>query len=214
MYGQYVLAVIRRAVHPTVRITDALQILAASAAPFIPKVTGWDMPGPNSVLEYVGAIAAGYVLLRLFFVAPYEVWREQVGELGALRLELSKPERMELARMAQIRAKKKIKLAAALHRLQSSAYLGDKLKRDAAIWGHYMDAVSLIGECGLGMVVTDAVDALYIDAVAVSDGAIKGDDSPHGFTILWSATDYIHGKITGEELARRLPQGTETRTPR
>lgn len=121
MYGQYLATTVRRAFQPTARITDVMQILAASAAPAVAKFLGPPVPAPDDTLAYIGLAALTFVVLRLFFVTPYQVWRDQALEVQRLAGELAKPAITERHKLAEHRAERRSRLAQMLGEIRSLA---------------------------------------------------------------------------------------------
>lgn len=101
MYLQYLGAVFARALRPTVRITDGLQILAASFVALGARLAGVKMTDDiaTNILAYVGMAVTALIVIRLFW-APYSIWKDQLADSAGLRLELSRPERLELEHKA------------------------------------------------------------------------------------------------------------------
>jgi hypothetical protein len=211
MYGQYLIAIVRRALQPTVRITDGLQILAASAAPAIADITGVPVPESNSVLAYIGATAVAFITLRLFFVAPYQVWRQQVGEIGSLRLALSRPERIEVERMAKLRARHRVKLSSIVRRIYLSAY--NRKTSDEEFLHLIQKGLFIAGKCGSQEILNSAYSRLVDYGLRSKERGI-GKDSDNVFADLTNNLClYLHGRITGEALALRLPPELEVEKP-
>lgn len=100
-----------------------MQIVAASAIPALAKFSGVRMPESASgdVLAYIGLAAIAFICLRLLS-APYFIWRGQVSDIGHLKAELSKPERMVMEHLARHRAKARAKLAAKLEDFQTLSF--------------------------------------------------------------------------------------------
>lgn len=213
MYGQYLAAVIRRAFQPGARFTDILQILAASAAPAAAKFLGLRVPTPDETLAYIGAAAIAFVSLRLFFVAPYQVWREQLAEIGTLTLELSKPERRVLEHLAKHRAKARAKLASILEDCQTCAY--------AVKWEGYAEkrfvelmttARQLQAEAGLSEAFNTGRQQFIVAVRAEADaepGTPLGKESRRLADLL---QQHLVGGLTAEDLALRLPPNTGSKT--
>lgn len=215
MYGQYIAAVVSRAFQPTARITDIMQILAASAAPAIAKFLRLPVPLPEDTLAYIGAAALAFVALRLFFVAPYQVWREQVTELGCLKLELSKPEQIEHQRMAKLRAKSKLKLAALIREMywNSCNVQKNELESVSGIERLLPQAIALMGQSAVGIVFDQAFALL----TNYSFEYILSSKREHQFAshkLINDMLDFLHGKITSEALALRLPPDIVRETQR
>lgn len=214
MYGQYIAAVVRRAFHPTARFTDVLQILAASAAPAVAKFLGLPVPSPEDTLAYIGAAALAFVGLRLFFVAPYQVWRDQVGEIATLKLELSKPERMEIAHISKIRAKARVKLAKAIRRFQHLYFIGEGDGMVATRLDNQI--VRLHAEVSPSPAFTRVYTAFHSELRNLRGRGVTGDEAmeeakPHARAIALSyfLGEWLHGRITDEVLLLQLLANTE-----
>jgi hypothetical protein len=106
MYFLFLWEVLKRAAVPAPRVTDMLQILAASALPATAKFVGIRLPqsAGEDALAYIGLIVVSFFVIRLFW-APYSIWKQDRGEIGGLKLELSKPERLVVEHLARHRAK-------------------------------------------------------------------------------------------------------------
>ncbi|MDT9600030.1 hypothetical protein [Sphingosinicella rhizophila] len=214
MYAQYLGAVFRRALQPTVRVTDGLQILAASAVPAIADATELPVPATDSVLAYIGAAAISFVILRLLFVAPYHVWKEQVGELGGLKLELCKPERIEFARMAKVRAKKRVAFAALIREMQWFAFVTTDRDIGDDMDNYFGRGLKLAGEAGVsescfqgfGKLVNECRELQKVRRHKTESGATSA------FTLSDNLVSHLHGRLTAEDLALRLPPDIESKT--
>jgi predicted permease len=122
MYFIFLWEVLKRAFSPTARVTDVLQILAASTIPAIGKFAGISLPASanDDALAYIGLIAVSFIIIRLMW-APYSIWREQAGEIGTLKLELSKPERAVVEHLAKHRAEARVELIRRLPEMSAFA---------------------------------------------------------------------------------------------
>lgn len=214
MYGTYVVAVVRRAFQPTARFTDVLQILAASAAPAIARFFGVVVPTTGETLAYIGAAAVAFIALRLFFAAPYQVWHEQLSQIDAMRDELAKPAHIENHILAKIRAKKKIRLAAILRQMYWYSCNNTDEQRDASAEKMTVlvsRAISLMGQAGLGVAFGQAFALLNSYCL---QHLIHNDKAAQNTThqLINDMLELLHGRITGEALAFRLPPGIEVET--
>lgn len=115
MWFVYLWEVVKRAFTPAPRVTDILQILAASTLPAITKFAGVELPANASedALAYIGLIAVTFIVIR-FLWAPYSIWKDQSSEVAQLRSEISKPQRVEMLRLAEHRADARASLAETL----------------------------------------------------------------------------------------------------
>jgi hypothetical protein len=212
MYFIYLWEVLKRAFTATPRMTDALQILAASALPAISTAFGLRLPDDAAtlVLAYIGLAALTYFVIRLF-CAPYAIWKEQAGEIGNLKLELTKPERMIMERLAKHRAKARAKLAGLLEDFQTLSFSAEWtelcLKQLAA---HMTKIRRIEAEAGLPQIYIDTRGRLL--HLVQKEGSIKNEDLPLHRTsslILRILQSYLVGDITNEALAHQLPAYTE-----
>ena len=91
MYLRFLALVFSRAFQPTTRITDGLQIIAASALPAAALVFGVRMPAEigAQALAYIGLATVAFVAIRLLW-APYALWKEQIEIADKLRYELGR----------------------------------------------------------------------------------------------------------------------------
>lgn len=123
MYWIFLKEVFKRAFHPAPRVTDGLQILAASALPALAKFFGvrFSHSVNNDALAYIGAVAVLFIVIRLFW-APYSLWKTTVEENSAMKLELKKPERMVSERLARQKAKALVKVVEGLNVLQFESF--------------------------------------------------------------------------------------------
>ena len=217
MYGHYVAAVIKRAFQPTARFTDIMQILAASAAPAVAKFLGLPVPSPEDTLAYIGAAALAFVALRVLFVAPYQVWRQNIGVIAGLRTELTKPERLELQHIAKIRAKARIKMATAIRRLQHQYFLGEGRGMIAEKLEH--EIVRLHAQVSPSPVFTATYSAFTNELMKVIDIEVPDGDGmeealkhTRALTMAYKLGEWLQGRITDEALLSLLRQDTEPET--
>ncbi|MGN6356082.1 MAG: hypothetical protein ACTHLU_01210 [Novosphingobium sp.] len=206
MYFIYLWEVLKRAFTATPRLTDALQILAASAVPAVGTVFGITLPAetPALVLAYIGMAALAFFVIRLFW-APYSIWKDHGAEIGGLKLELSKPERLILARLAKHRAKARVKL------MQHLVQMGLDSCRDAdqgmarTLAKTTYKAISAAHAAGYGR----NVRGLIIDYSTICE-----KDPENEFCDRWDAEEsllaFVNGDITFEAAERRLLPYTES----
>jgi hypothetical protein len=210
MYGQYLSAVAGRALQPTTRIVEVIQILIAVAAPGIAHLAGVPMPPSDNLFTYVGYALAAFVVFRLLFVAPYELWREQTGAIGKLKLELSEPERKEIAHMASIRAEKRLELAAELRQFHWIAFTEIDAGTKEPLNNSYGRLLSLMGQAG----VPESFDTMFgrfTDECSALNRSRRDGDSDknagrYSFSYIDDLTQYLHGRITAEQLALKLAE--------
>lgn len=93
MVGRYLGLVLGEALRPTVRWTDALQILVAAFLPIAFRTFGAPMPdgAQDMAFAYVGYAIVALVLLRILLYAPYAVWRDAFCESNRLATEIGSP---------------------------------------------------------------------------------------------------------------------------
>lgn len=212
MVWQYIGLVLSFAFRRTTLAIDSLQVLAASAIPALANLAGLKMAPSiqNEALAYIGAIGIALVAIRLLS-APFFIWREQVGELAQLRLELSRPERMELKRLAKLKAKRKLRLAEAINDFNYAHF--PRTDEEISFGSDkYAEIVSLARQLSLGSAFTIAVARLN------SLGRIRqSGQMPSGYFPDMALTDdinrYLMGSITAEDLLLRLPPDTVPKTP-
>ena len=213
MYFTYIWEVLKRAFTPTSRVTDMLQILAASALPAASKFAGVQLPqdANNSALAYIGLIAATYVAIRLFW-APYSIWKDQSAQLGSLKYELSRPEQLERRMMAKKRAKARMALAQTMREFQLISFQGDNARSDDL----NTKMVKLHSQLPDSLALTKAISLLH-------DLCLKADDHEYNsmewekvqnkaILVTLAAQSYLNGMITAEQLALQLPQDIEPET--
>lgn len=214
MFLTYMGEVLKRAFTPTPRLTDGLQIAAASALPAAAQFAGVDLPqsAEGSVLAYIGLVALCLFIIR-FFWAPYAMWKEQNAQVASLRLELSKPERIEFERMSKLRAKSKMKLAARLREYYwLSCQRSDAEKASAKMGLVLNDLIQLMGQADSAISFGRGVALLNDYAFA---NLLNGDDSARSIShsLICNLLDHLHGKITDEALALQLPPDPTEKKP-
>lgn len=211
MYWQYLGAVLARALQPTVRITDGLQILAASFVALIVRISGVKMTDDlaTNILAYVGMATSAFIVIRLFW-APYALWKDDRSEISGLKLELTKPEQMIMERLARHRAKARAKLAAELEDLQTYAFA--KEWSDFAINGtsERMTTIRrLQAQAGLSESFASGVAWLltYVRAEAEAPNSASNDERKSVRT-LKALQRHLVGDLTVEDLASQLTRDT------
>lgn len=209
MYGQYLWAVVNRALQPTTRIAEVVQVLVAIAAPGIAHMTGVPMPPADNIFTYVGYALAAFVALRILFVAPFELWREQTGQISKLKLELAEPERIEIAHMASIRAEKRLELAALLRRVQWDAFhdLGDESE-------HFLQVITLMGQAGTPKPFNNLLQRFNESCKVMRAAQKAGLERPqpeteYTFGIVADLIQFLHGRATSAELEGKLAEFPE-----
>lgn len=216
MYLTYLGEVLKRAFAPTVRLTDGLQIAAASALPAASKFAGVNMPETmgNDVLSYIGAATISFITIRLFW-APYAIWKEQVANVAGLTLELSKPERLVLQELSKHRAEARAKLAAELEELQSYAFAE---KWEGFARSGTAQKMSEIRKLQAAAGLSDAFDngrrwlLTYVkeEVETPNDQIVR--ETQKSLHLLRLLQRHVIGDLTAEDLALRLPADTATKT--
>jgi hypothetical protein len=148
------------------------------------------------------------VILRVFFVSPFQVWREQIGQIGGLKLELSEPERRELAQMAMIRAEKRIELAAAIREFHWVSFTTTtkgpaqkKLMNDS-----YGRMLALMGQAGVPESFDKMASRFTRECSDLNTARCAGSkDGDEGGAM----TAYFHGRMTAEDLALKLVEDSK-----
>lgn len=211
----YFLELVRRVFWPTTRGADSVSLLVPLMVAAVAKFSGVKVSENATVdiLAYVGAFTLLLFVVRLCFTAPYGMWKEQVGEVGRLKLELSKPEQLELERIAKIRAKARINIAERLRRMHWWAFEDVSTERaEQGITNEYKLIVSLSGRAGLGQAFENAAGAFARMCMEIVKEKHKPGEGPSEFALLEAMTDHLHGRLTAEALALRLPPDTEPET--
>jgi hypothetical protein len=162
----------------------------------------------NDVLAYIGAVGIVFVFLRLLS-APYFIWREQVGEIGSLKLELTRPERLELEHLSKIRAKARAQMASIMRKMHWYAFGKDAENANEIVSACYEQIIDLSASAGCSHGFEIAVGRLYDLITECCEQGDNEDRSDKLFDLDEMLTDYLHGRITGEALALRLPKDIE-----
>ena len=211
MLWAYIGLVLRFALRRTTPIIDALQTIAASAVPALAKLAGVKMAAnaTDSVLAYIGLAAVAFVILRLVS-APYFIWKEQTIGIESLKSEISAPGRLEAMRMAKLRAKSRAKMARITHQMYwismapsatAMVDLRECNRKMVETSGPANVSISFIrGFARLVNYVVDVVSRRKVDHEIYDK-------------LLRDMVDYLHGHITAEALALRLPPDTVSETP-
>lgn len=113
----------------SVRQADSWQVIATGTAlpslvlGTIFSLAGLKVPTLDAATypTYVGYGLLAWLAIR-FVIAPFFIWREQYQETAELRLELLKPERLIMERLARHRARARAKLSSNLEDLQTYAF--------------------------------------------------------------------------------------------
>lgn len=214
MYWEYLKAVLVRALQPTVRVTDGLQILAASASPALGKLLGIKMPDTigNDVLAYIGAAALAFIIIR-FFWAPYSLWKEDKVTIVGLRDDLGKPERLVAEHIAKHRAKAVMKIIKKLHELHTHFFvdgLSDARRGMIAKLGN--DIVMLSHKANLSEAFRDALHSFEAEGKMRATKNETADRKSQDFEVLDLLQAHLHGQITAEYLLSQLPPDIEPGT--
>lgn len=196
MYFLFLWEVVKRAFTPAPRVTDMLQILAASALPATSKFVGLELPqnAGESALAYIGLIALSFIVIRLFW-APYAIWKDQGAEIGGLKLELSLPERLILSNLAKHRAKARVKLIKSILLMGLKSFGADKTEVSTACFR----AVSYAHAAGYGDDVRYAITT-YSDICRYD----PNNDFCGRFDAEESLIKLFNGEITIEAVQSRL----------
>lgn len=207
MFVQYIGLLFSFAFRRSTVRTDVMQILAASALPGVAKFAGFKMPdtASNDVLAYIGLATIAFIVLRLIY-APYAVWKEQLSEMGVLREELAKPERVEANRLAEIRAEAKADLAYVIAQMGFLA-MRRNLKRDQVEMSDLI-ARGMSGSARAN--VCRAFDDGFRDLghyaldFAASPRGTGDEIIGHVIASVNLMQSYLHGEIKAEALALQL----------
>jgi hypothetical protein len=215
MFWLYLGEVIKRALLPTPRVTDGLQVLAASAFPAVGKFVGIKMPTDigNDTLAYIGAATLAFIFIRLVW-APYAIWKDQNTDMAGLRLELSKPERLLFEKLVKHRARARIKLAAELEDFQTISFSNDWSKFAETKTAQEMVKIRrLQAESGLCDIFNDGRQCLLV--AVKNEVNADNEDLPlvrESQRILRLLQRHLLGEITAETLALQLRPNTATKT--
>jgi hypothetical protein len=209
MIRQYIRALLRKTLEPMGALAEtgvALLALAIPAGAFF--IGAKRMPGSDNIFAYIGFVFVAVALLRLFFIAPYQLWREQTGQIGSLRLELSEPERREIAHMASIRAEKRLELAAELRQFQWLSFILIDGDNKQALNDAYGRLLALMGQSGVPESF-DKIFGRFTSACSKMNRARKAGDDEAGagsnsFDYIEDMTAYLHGRLTAEQLASKF----------
>jgi hypothetical protein len=216
MLWRYIGLVFSFAFRRTTVAIDASQVVVASALPAVARFAGVPVAADTSsqALAYIGLAAIAFIALRLVS-APYFAWREQVGEIGALKLELSKPERIELESLAKKRAKVRLQIARCVGKLRwKLAMLGvfqEQKERDQMheTIGSLFDRISSLGSLlPTSATINRTAKMLHGNYMITKNGGTSDKVASDINLACILLVDFLHGNITGEDLLCRLPEGT------
>lgn len=214
------------ALRGSVREADKWQILTATALPSAILGIAFQIAGALtgiSVSEidvkdypiYLGYGLMAWVAVRFFLIGPYFLYAEQLNDAAGLRLELSKPERMVMERLAAHRAKARAKLAAELEDLQTYAFANE--------WGEFaikgtserMTKIRrLQAKAGLPPAFEECVSWLLVYVKKEAESAESLPKSKrNSVRILRVLQRHLVGGVTDESLALQLLQEPVLETP-
>lgn len=219
-YASYLSRLLLFALRGSVREADKWQIVGGTALPSIiigvlfhvaqvpvPTISAAEFP------TYLGYGLIAWVAIRLLFVGPYFLYQEQLQDVAKLRLELSKPERIEHERMARARGKKKIELAALLRQLYWESC--QRREPEAAmlrVSRVLKKSIKLMGQAN----VSDSFGKAFAILHDYAFKSLTENDTDAQFVshaLINNMLDYLHGKITAEDLALRLPPSIGSEKP-
>lgn len=217
MYLVYLGEVLKRAFTPAPRLTDGLQVAAASALPAAASFAGADLPtsAQGDALAYIGLVVVSYFVIRLFW-APYAMWKEQSAEICVLKLELTKPERLVLEHLSKHRARAIIKLQKELSNLHARTFATDPwedAKGRISIKLHSFRA--RISQAGFPEEVFIKI-ARFMYFCGENRPKGEGSRLIAGLderAFLEQCVRVFNGQVRPESLELQLPQGTERETP-
>lgn len=214
MFFTYLGEVLKRAITPTPRLTDGLQIVAASAFPALVNFAGIEAPqgAENSVLAYIGLVALSFFVIR-FFWAPYSMWKDQASEISSLKVELAHPERIEHEWIAKRRAKARLRLATLIREFQAASFHLEDKKRSKIS----RKMIAEHSKISLGGAITAAISAVHELAIEADGLEARSPEwqskQSEAAAIAMHAQNFLQGRITAEVLALQLPRNTEQKTP-
>ncbi len=212
MFLVYLGEVAKRAFTPTSRLTDGLQVAAASALPAATRLAGLDIAPSVEVdaLAYIGLVALSFIVIR-FFWAPYDMWKDQAGRIAELNLELSKPERLIVEHLAKKKAENRLLIIEHLRQLYDSGYDYRRSKNFSG-YTFFNDACHLLLISGLDEDLRASIIALLKASEFRFHNKLGGEWSTD-IRCLNDIATYIDGRITIEDLLRRWPQDIEFEKP-
>lgn len=214
---QYIGKVLSFTLRGSVKQADSWQILiGGTALPSIIigvffQIVGLNVPTFDAAQfpTYLGYGFLVWLCIRLL-IAPFFIWREQFEESVELRLELSKPERIVLERLAKHRAKALSKLCGRIHKISLLTFIEDGSKRSVKIQKQGIKAMNLAGVSGLPREFNQVI-------IRYSEVCESFKDSEQLTADQWSdfhenIIDCINGKMTLESLLLQLPPSIEEET--
>lgn len=213
----YMGEVLRRVLFPTTRGADYASVLVTLAIAATAFFAGVKVSEDTTVqfFAYIGAITLTIFIIRLFFTVPYTMWKERVEEVGQLKLELSKPERLVMEHLAQHRAKARADLAGELEEFQSLAFAPQWNRACKDLCGTRTATIRrLQAAAGLSEAFQEGRLALLhwvIKEAETPDAEVPADRQ--SMRILSLLQRHLVGDLTAEALALQLPQGIAQGTP-
>ena len=208
-YLQYLAAVLRKTVQPMQGLAETALLLVSLALPAVAMLAGFEMPSEDNVFAYLGMALVALIILRVFFVAPYQVWLEQGQEIDKQKAELEKPERLELAHMATIRAEKRLAMAALIYEFHWLSFTEfDPAK--STINSLYGKALTLMGQAGMPLDFSRAFARFTSECGKMNRAKSKGEKSgPAGiasYNLAELLTRFLHGRASNDELVAALAE--------
>lgn len=212
MFWIYLGELFRRVFFPTTRGADYISVLLPLAASVTAFFLGVRVSEDTTVqiLAYVGVFTLLAFLIRLLVAAPFAMWKDEVGKVAELKLELSKPEQMVLEHMSRHQAKMRKKLIVIIHKMQMFGTEREDPKAIYKLSNLTVKANRYAGQCGFGNTFGQAV-------LEYGDVCREHLDSeePKPLTMYkWIVfaeriTDFASGKITDASLLTQLPPNIE-----
>lgn len=128
MIARYLKLIMVEAFRPTVRWTDAFQIITAALLPALHQSVGLPMPdgGQDMTFAYIGYAVVALVVLRLFFYAPYVVWAKAAGEVRVLSDRIGSPKHRIATAVEKHMIENRIKAISLLSRLRMPNHFSQK----------------------------------------------------------------------------------------
>jgi hypothetical protein len=214
MLWRFIGLVLSFAFRRTTNAIDGSQVVLASALPAVAKVIGVPFAPDTSAdgLAYIGLAAVAFVGLRLIS-APYFVWKEQSGEIGDLRLELEKPERIELDALARKRAQARLDLAKLTGKIRWElavlAAVEDKAARDSRgeeIRKKLSKALAIAGLLPTSVTTVEALGCLNTAcSITLSGKSTEATIQGVNDTCML-LVGFLHGNKSADEVMAGLPR--------
>lgn len=215
MYFAFLRLVLARAFHPATRVTDGLQIVAASAIPAAAMLAGVNMPSNmgNEALGYIGLATLAFVVIRLLW-APYSIWKDETVKVALLEGEMADPVHQIKKSQSTIIAANRLQLAGAIWQdyfYMMGVMIGDTKKLPKKFG---KERFRLMAETDFSPPFRSAMSRLAELAVEIDEGRLQEGREKDISRVISSSVAYLHGTITGEDLLRRLPPSIESETQR